>query len=188
MFNILSIDFDWINHSYQWIELNQLILDKINKNTKFCFIKQHHHIMGLLQPETHVVNIDQHHDLGYMDEWNHSINAGNWVNFGINSGFIKGYDWVCNSNSHYNDDDGRLKVTSKLDFFNYNLGLKKLTNKEFDLMVFVESFGYRLELKNEIQLQYFIPWDITKQFIEKCYPERIIELDIKNVSKWIEDV
>ena len=51
-------------------------------------------------------------------------------------------------------------------------------------IIFVESFGYRQEHKTQETADFFIPWRLTKQFLEKYHPEKIKTPEIKHVTKY----
>lgn len=182
MVNILSIDFDWVLSSNQWLELNNFILNKVDKAKTIGFIKQHHHILHYLDSESHVTNIDHHHDIFYDKKYNKVITEGNWVAPCIRNKKIVSYEWIGNTKSSFKESE--LAIAQALKYWNYGISLEEIKTDVFDTIIFVESFGYRHEHKTQETADFFVPWRITKQFLEKYHPEKIKTPKIEHITKY----
>ena len=126
--NVVSIDFDIImapsiefyNHQVNFPDLfehplmklcpadlmhyNRLtvwLLKEINRLTDedIIFIQSHEQIVNYINDKnTFLINIDHHHDLGYIPQED-SLNCGNWAKHLLSNNLIKHYLWLKNESS-----------------------------------------------------------------------------------------
>lgn len=186
MYKVLSVDFDWILSPNQWLDLNKLILSKVDKAQVLGFIKQHHHILPYLKPQTHLTNVDHHHDIFYDNQYKHMMTEGNWLGWCIKDKRVVGLNWIGNTNSRI--IEGEMFHLQDLEEFDRSITLDSLKDQEFDTIVFVESQGYQSETKNVDALEYFMPWHLTKQYIEKYHPEKIVSYKTNHITKYFNNV
>ena len=106
MYNVLSIDIDWIG-SYQHLEkLNRLFFSKVDSAKRILFGKHHHQILADLLDHDNINlhNIDHHHDICDKD-WqvmnikNGKATHGSWVGNLMYENKIKEYIWFNNLDS-----------------------------------------------------------------------------------------
>ena len=65
MYNVLTIDLDWLQSHFHLKKLNELFYDKVKNAKKIVFSKHHHMIVKELINQNNIVlhNIDHHHDI-----------------------------------------------------------------------------------------------------------------------------
>lgn len=118
-YQLLTID---ANH-YQKIVSYLTKCIKILPKENIHFIEDHGRIAHFITtPNSKVINIDHHHDLGYGkreddDRPADMIHCANWAKILHDKGFIKSYLWVNNSNSSQpfseNNDNNYDWMTTK---------------------------------------------------------------------------
>ena len=111
----LSVDIDWIIHSYQ----HNILIDYVTKKFKECeniiFIDCHHNIVDYLPKDNvSLVNIDHHHVIvnGSTFLYKSQLNEGNWVSYLAYKKCLKDYIWINNINSLIENEvisDGRVR-------------------------------------------------------------------------------
>src|SRR6056300_819658 len=106
MYNLLSIDLDWLKTGNQLKELNKLFFDKVKSVKKIIFGNHHHIILEDLKnlKDIHLYNIDDHHDIAsepwHVNDIKNNISThGCWVGNLVEQNRIKKYHWIKNFNS-----------------------------------------------------------------------------------------
>lgn len=101
--NLLNIDTVHYHRLTEWIIS---MLDKLPQD-KIFFIRNHDEVINILKEydeQYSVINIDHHHDLGYMslqdqtDPYEQDLGCANWVLDLIKNKVLDSYIWLHNSN------------------------------------------------------------------------------------------
>jgi len=138
-FNILSIDFDWIQSLKHQQELLTYIFKNIDTNKDIVFSNDHDAIYTLFKhgfDEINLVNIDHHHDYAYnvLDK----VNEGNWL-YHLSKIYKINYQWICNNDSEHM----RLRDYKKyLKKYSYSNCLSDVRELNFDLYFMCSSPDY----------------------------------------------
>ena len=67
MKNVLTIDLDYARSYEQKLKIIDIFCKILKSKSTIYFIQQHHAALPLIQGDTHLYNIDHHHDIGYSD-------------------------------------------------------------------------------------------------------------------------
>jgi len=104
--NILTVDLDWIRNQRQGLELIKFLKPLI-ENTETIFVRAHHQAYNFVPEESHLYNIDHHHDMTYGRDtklYTYVIEKGvfnesQWVLAAVKFKRLKSYTWIKNYNS-----------------------------------------------------------------------------------------
>ena len=142
-------EFNWLPNSipanlYLYEYLTNYILCCKKANVPIHFIDSHDEIIQYIKNYKliNLINIDHHHDLGYIDEDIHNkiknLDCGNWAKYGLEQNIIKNYIWVKDKNSIKNKEDIKYKFES-YEIKDYNL---VNLHKETDELIICSSFEW----------------------------------------------
>jgi len=182
--NVLSIDCDWIQHSTQMVELNNLVFQTFKSVDRIFFLKNHYTIVKYIDTPSYICNVDHHHDINYGYN-NQHINTGNWVSYLIEKGLVEKYTWIHNVNSKYNVDEVVNQI-GKLKEYNLDLDLNYIKNIQFQDIFICESFGFYENL-NDDEKKFFIPYNIFKQVAFHFFKEKVIIDNEKNNGFFLQE-
>ena len=62
--HVLTVDLDWIQNQRQALELVKFLKPLI-ESTETIFIRGHQQAYDFIPPESHLYDIDHHHDMAY---------------------------------------------------------------------------------------------------------------------------
>ncbi len=104
--HVLTVDLDWIQNQRQGLELIKFLKPLI-ESTETIFIRGHQQAYDFIPPESHLYNIDHHHDMAYGHGDINYKNAiekgifseGEWVLAAVKHKKLKSYTWIKNYNS-----------------------------------------------------------------------------------------
>ena len=104
--NILTVDLDWIRNQRQGLELIKFLKPLI-ENIETIFVRGHHQAYNFVPEESHLYNIDHHHDMAYgrdtkiyTDVIEKGIfNESQWVLAAVKFKKLKSYTWIKNYDS-----------------------------------------------------------------------------------------
>ena len=107
---ILSIDCDWVQSPRQFQQVVQYFIEKIKDVEEVYFTEEHQFHYPHVPENVILVNIDDHHDLGYKDyhySWMDKgiLDEASWVFALIRYKKLKGYIWISNYNSHFSGNN-----------------------------------------------------------------------------------
>ena len=134
MYNVLSIDIDWIQSYHHLEKLNKVFFSNVNNAKKILFGKHHHQILLDLVDHNNIVihNIDNHHDICDQDWQLPKIKDGNgyhgcWVGSLMYENKLREYYWYNNSDSEalMLDHFGAQLITEK--------GIKYVVNDKLNI-------------------------------------------------------
>lgn len=150
---ILSIDCDWVKNPSQHQDLLDYYIEKIKNVKEVYFSANHHYHYPFVPANSIVVNIDDHHDLGYQDWQYQNIDKGvmdeaSWVLALIRYKKIKGYIWISNYDSEFGKfmKDNFAKVRL-LPIYKRYFDLKNIADIEYNRVLVCESFDYSTQGK-----------------------------------------
>ena len=192
MYNVLTIDLDWLQSHFHLKKLNELFFDKIKTAKKIVFSKHHHMIVKELVNEKNIVlhNIDHHHDICYKD-WQVAdikrgrVTHGCWVGNLLFERKLSKYYWYKNGDSKVLDVDnfgGNLMMDVDLPFY-----VKEELNeaefiKDYDLIFVCSSPEY---INNQYNIVYDMYKDVCKnQYMSKTKETRLTP-DLPDYPLWI---
>ena len=141
---ILSIDCDWVKTSSQHKDLLSYYSEKIKNVDEVYFSYEHQFHYAHVDEESIVVNIDDHHDLGYNESQHFNIKYGAieeaaWVLGLINHKKLKGLIWVSNSGSCSLGISDKLR---HLDTYKRYYEIEDIRDFEYNKILVCESIDY----------------------------------------------
>ena len=178
MYNVLTIDLDWLQSHFHLKKLNELFYSKVKNAKKIVFSKHHHMIVKELINHNNIVlhNIDHHHDICYKD-WQVSdikrgrVTHGCWVGNLIFERRLKKYYWYKNGNSDVLSVDnfgGNLMMDTDLPFYVEEELHEAEYISNYDLIFVCSSPEYMNE-------QYSIVYDMYKDMCKDLYKAKTKE-------------
>ena len=150
---ILSIDCDWVKNPSQHQDLLDYYIEKIKNVKEVYFSANHHYHYPFVPANSIVVNIDDHHDLGYQDWQYQNIDKGimdeaSWVLALIRYKKIKGYIWISNYDSEFGkfmrDNFAKVRL---LPIYKRYFDFKNISDIEYNRVLVCESFDYSTQGK-----------------------------------------
>ena len=170
--HILTIDLDWSLTDRQNLEIISLCTKLFKTNIPIYFIKQHHHAYDLIDKNSIIYNIDHHHDIFYNSDHlqylnENKVDEGSWVMGAIFEKKIKGYIWIKNYNSDY-DEKVLLKHTflRNLEIFKIFNNLSDLKIPKTDKVIICERACYNKSTSFTYQLLKNLCVDLQKTYEE----------------------
>jgi len=186
MYNLLSIDLDWLQSGYHLKELNKLFFDKVKYTKKIIFGNHHHIILEDLKQikNINLYNIDHHHDIVYKDWQVNDIKInrsshGCWIGNLLEQNRVKKYHWFKNFNSvpvqesYYSEE---LLLRNSVEFFTFE-NLYELEFINFDHIFVCKSAEYTYK---EFVGTYDVYLDFCKSFFDNITFERKLKIDVPN--------
>jgi len=186
MYNLLSIDLDWLKTGNQLRSLNKLFFDKVKNTKKIIFGNHHHIILNDLKnvKDINLYNIDDHHDIlseswQVVDIQNNISTHGCWVGNLLQHNRIKKYHWIKNYNSvpsRAGFYDEELLVKNNVNYI-VTETLDELQSIEFDHIFICKSIEYTFK-------EYAGLYDTYLNFCQSFYKditfERTLYTDMPN--------
>lgn len=149
----LSIDCDWVGSPSQHQELLSYFVNKVRDVKEVYFSEEHQFHYPYVPPNTILVNIDEHHDMGYKDFQYQNMNRGlmdeaSWVLALIHSKKIKGYIWVSNYESEFNSAlEANYAKIRQLPIFKRYFELKNISDITYSRILVCESYDWSKQSK-----------------------------------------
>ena len=150
---ILSIDCDWVKDPSQHKKLLSYFIDKIKNVKEVFFCEDHHFHYPFIPSNSILVNIDEHHDMGYKD-WQYQnidkeiMDEASWVLALIRQKKIKGYIWVSNYESEFGEFmDVNLPKVRLLSIFRRYFDIEDISDITYNKILVCESFDYSKQSK-----------------------------------------
>jgi CRISPR/Cas system-associated endoribonuclease Cas2 len=188
LYNLLSIDLDWIQSSHHVKELNKLFFNKIKYAKKIIFANHHHSILFGLEniEKINLYNIDHHHDICYSswqknDIENKIASHGCWVGNLLEEGKIIKYHWFKNFNSDPikdTDDSEKLILKNKIEFLQDEY-LEGLQNINFEHIFVCKSVEY---ISNDFKQIFEVYKDVCNYFFPEKFYENKFNIDVPNAG------
>ena len=151
--HVLTVDLDWIQNQRQGLELIKF-LKPLVESTETIFIRGHQQAYDLVEPESHLYNIDHHHDMAYGTEDKAYRNAiekgifceGEWVLAAVKHKKLKSYTWIKNYNSSliYANVSQPIRALAIFRMFDELKDFEK-TMPKFKRIIICESLDYEPE-------------------------------------------
>jgi|DEB0MinimDraft_10_1074344.scaffolds.fasta_scaffold01224_2 hypothetical protein len=147
MQKILTIDLDYARTFEQKLKIIDIFCKILKTNSKIYFIQQHHAALPFIAGDTHLYNIDHHHDIGYSDSpYQHllqtkNVREGNWILHSIMNGDIKRYTWIANMDSDFKNHHVSEPIR-KLEYFKKTFNLSEINDLVFEKTIICESHDY----------------------------------------------
>jgi len=133
-FNILSIDFDWIQNLRQQEELLNYLIPLIYSHDKIILSYTHDKIFPFFKhgyDEYNLFNIDHHHDIFYAER--QKLDEGNWLHHLSNIYKNKiNYVWISNPDSKHILPSELKNLKS----FRFDHNINYIKQEKFD-MIFI---------------------------------------------------
>jgi len=150
---VLSIDCDWVGSPSQYQELLSYFIDKVKDVKEVYFSEEHQFHYPYVPSNTILVNIDDHHDMGYKDFQYKNIEKGvmdeaSWVLALIRYKKIKGYIWISNYESEFNNalEVNYAKIRQLFIFKRY-FEIKKISDIKYSRILVCESYDWSKQSK-----------------------------------------
>ncbi len=140
----LTVDCDWVVNNNRAIELFKYLCKYFKNNIELHFILSHQQAYKLINNDK-LVNIDDHHDLGYDEYQNDLIMnkqilcQGNWINGLILYKNLKEIIWVKNDSSCFEAKAFLDEKISSLDKWKETNNLSDVENLNFDKIIICKS-------------------------------------------------
>jgi len=150
---ILSIDCDWVLSPSQHQDLLSYFIDKLQNVEEVYFGEDHHFHYSFVPSNAILVNIDEHHDMGYADWQYNNLNKGimdeaTWVLALIRYKKLKGYIWVSNYESGFREFlETNLAKVRQLPIFKRYFHLKDISTITYSKILVCESFDFSPQSK-----------------------------------------
>ena len=150
---ILSIDCDWVKSASQHQDLLSYFIDKVKDVKEVYFSEEHQFHYPFVPSNTILVNIDEHHDMGYNDKQYQNMDKGimdeaSWVLALIRYKKIKGYIWVSNYESGFIEFiEANLAKARQLPIFKRYFQLKDISDIKYSRILVCESFDWSKQSK-----------------------------------------
>ena len=150
---ILSIDCDWVRTAIQHQDLLSYYIDKVKDVKEVYFSEEHQFHYPYVPSNTILVNIDEHHDMGYKDFQYQNMDRGlmdeaSWVLALIRYKKIKGYIWVSNYESEFSISlEANLAKIRQLPIFKRYFELKDISDITYSKILVCESNDWSKQSK-----------------------------------------
>ena len=145
---ILSIDCDWVIDPGQHKKLLSYFIKKIKNVEEVYFSNDHQPHYNQIPFGSILVNIDNHHDLGFKDYQYKNLENGficeaSWILGLIVKRKIKGLIWVSNYQSLFSDSlEDNLKKVRQLYLFKRYFNVEDVENITYKKILVCQSFDF----------------------------------------------
>ena len=147
---ILSIDCDWVINPDQHKKLLSYFIKKIKDVEEVYFSNDHQHHYNQIPLNSVLVNIDDHHDLGYKDYQYKNLENGliceaSWILGLIVKRKIKGLIWVSNYQSLFSDNlEDNLRKVRQLNLYKRYFNFERIKDITYKKILVCQSYDFSI--------------------------------------------